>query len=215
MSAIVPFEECVICKKPNVISINSGWIHQSPYQLICKQNKLTYNKETVRLLNLHFRDHLVTPKQAMVNTMLQEEAVKLKNTVIETNIALDQIDDLKRRAFHRLTNLSKEEDTPKNFALLQKSYTDLLDKQVKLLAFHNKISGKEAQEELYAAALGGMINEVSKALGAEKVKQIRTNARQSKSVMSYFEDDEHLSSLFQELEDTAKENEVIDVDQTD
>ncbi len=206
MSDIVPFEECVICKKPNVISINSGWIHQEPYQLICKQNKLTYNKETVRLLNLHFRDHLVTPKQAMVNTMLQEEAVKLKNTVIETNIALDQIDDLKRRAFYRLTNLSEEEDTPKNFALIQKVYTDLLDKQVKLLVFHNKISGKEKQEELYAAALGGMINEVSKALGAEKVKQIRKNAKSNKTVMSYFEGDEHIMSMFDELERTAKEN---------
>ncbi len=213
MSEIILFEACEICKKPNVISINSGYIHQSPYQLICKQNKLTYNKETVRLLNLHFKDHLVTPKQAMVQTMLQEEAIKLKNTVIETNIALDQIDDLKRRAFHRLTHLSTDEDTPKNFALLQKVYTDLLDKQVKLLVFHNKISGKDAQEELYQAALGGLINEVSKALGAEKVKQIRKNAMKQKSVMSYFEGDAHIISLFEELEKTARENsEDVDED---
>lgn len=201
--------ECVICDKPTVIAINSGFIHQTPYQLICKQNDLVYNKETVRLLNVHFRSHLVTPKQALASKMIKEEAVKLKNTVVETNIALDQIDDLKQKTFIRMNSLSGEENTPKNFALIMKSYTDLIDKEIKLLAFHNKISGKDQQEEFRQAALGGMINAVTKELGAEKVKQIRQDVRKRKSIMSHFEHDPHLNALFKELEDTVEENQNV------
>lgn len=197
MSYLIP-TDCEICQKTNVVSINTDFIHQLGYPTICKRNKLEYSQQMVKTLNEHFLRHLTKPSQALAQRMIKEEAIDLKNTVVEANIALDQIDDLKGVVYLKISALAND-STPKDLNLLIKSYADLLKRETDLLQLHHKVSGKAQQEDLMKAALGGMIMSVTRALGEEKVKKIRQGSTK-KGTMSFFENDPHLQKLFKELE---------------
>ena len=207
--SVITIEECEICERNNVVSINTDFTHQLPYQAICKRNRIPYSTDMVKALNYHFIHHLTTPKQAMALAMVREEAINLKNTVVEANIALDQVDSLKAVVYQKLTNDEEDPLTPKDLTLLVRSYTDLLKQQTNLLQFHHKISGKAQEDDLMQAALGSMISTVTKELGEEKIRTLRQEVKDGKqrSIMSFFEGDEHTRKLFEDLENQIKKNE--------
>lgn len=211
MGSIITIEECEICELNNVISINTDFIHQLSYQAICARNKLGYSNKIVKSLNYHFINHLTTPKQAMAMAMVREEAIALRNTVVETNIALDQVDNLKSIVFQKIGTLT-EKSTPKDLTLLVKSYADLIKQETNLLQFHHKISGKAQSEDLMKAALGTMITTVTKELGEEKIKQLRKEVKDenTQGIMSFFMGDKHIAKLFKELDQQYKHNKQTD-----
>lgn len=195
---LVITEDCPICNRTNVVSIDNDLIHKIGFQDICKRNGLEYNVKTTRELMIHFRDHRTSPSQALARSMIHKEAVELKNLAVETNLAMDQIDSLKANVFLKTTD--DQDMSVKDYTLLVRAYTDLLKQGEKYMQLHRKVSGKDAADDIQKAALTSIVAKISDELGEEKIKSIRSGRRSRKKPMEYLMRDPHLAAVLAELE---------------
>ncbi len=164
---------------------------------------MEYSRETIKKLTTHQLNHIETPSTALARSMLHEEAVQLKNTAIETNLSLDQVDIMLITVYSRI----QEEEDPDVFHKLVKNFTDLQRRKMEFLQFHHRISGKELIEDLRRASLTETVKAVGKELGDEAVSQIRSDAKKRRSIKEFLMEDEYMNELYEthEADDTDYE----------
>ncbi len=193
---------CDICKHARVVSINDDLIKRYSYRKICKRNHLEYSPEMVKKLAMHHAKHLVTPSQAMAKHIIYEEAIELKNVAIEVNNALDQIDLLMNKMYEAL-----EQVDPENVDAvfkINKNITDLLKRRHEYLNMLSKMTGKNLVDDLKRASLTEVIKQVSKEVGEQKIKQIKSGKLKTNSLETFLMNDPYVSSLLTELEQGVK-----------
>lgn len=191
--SIEVFEKCKICASKNALQINEDLYMKMSYPLICERNNLPYNVNTIKDLTTHHLEHISTPAMAIARTMLHEEAVQLKNTAIETNLALDQVDMMLIKVYKTIM----DEEDPLVFHKLVKNFSDLQRRKVELLQFHHKISGKELIDDLRKASLTETVKAVGKELGDDAVKQIKHNIKKKRSIQEFLMSDKYMNELYE------------------
>jgi len=195
--------ECTVCNLPNVVAINNDLFMKRPLPLIIKRNNLKTGKGSFKQLIDHFR-HIEDMTTALASHLLHEDAVKLKNTAIETNLALDQIDILSIKVYDQIEKLERVGDDD-NFHKTVKSFSDLLKRKIEYLNFHHKISGKQAMDDIKAASLLGIVEQVSRTIGDEKVKKIKEgDTSTAQPLERHLTDDNYLNKLYAELDHEIK-----------
>lgn len=211
--SIIVLDECEICKLSNVAAINRDYIYQRNAREIIGRNRLnkTFSKlnptQLNKLLITHLRDHITTVAQAMSNHILQKEAVNLKNTVIETNHIIDEIDQTKKDILDKMVKV-KDDNV---WAKLSKVLMDGHKIRLNSVAVLHKISGKEKADEVKGAMMGTYFDTIAKKLGIDKVKELKTKARKSKKrnradyivedIVDIMEDDKVLGQVIDTVED--------------
>lgn len=201
--ALIERLQCTICNLPNVVAINNDLFMKRPMQLIVKRNNLKAKQGAYKQLIIHFQ-HIEDTTTALASHMLHEDAVKLKNTAVETNIALDQIDILSLKVYDQINKLERKGDDD-NFHKTIKVFTDLLKQKMGYLQFHHKISGKQAMDDIQAASLLSIVDQVGKAIGEEKVDKIkRGDTSTSQPLERHLTDDTYLNKLYSELANEVK-----------
>jgi len=191
--------DCAICSHPRVVGINSDLIKGFPFNRICERNNLEYSNVLVKQLLKHRKSHINTPSMALARQMLHDEAINLKNTAVEVNVSLDQIDILAFEIFENLeitTTIDEKHKLLKNFA-------DLLKRKYEFLGMLNKMSGKDLQDELKRASLTEVIKRVSKEVGDRKIKEIKEGNLKTDRIESFIMQDPYINSLYKDLEDGA------------
>lgn len=202
--SIVLYEDCEICKSTSVAQINDDLRMKVSYPLLCERNNLPYSIQTINELVKHHKDHIQDISVALARHMLHEEAIQMKNTAIEANLAIDQIDIMLVDTYRDL----EKTDDPKTKTLIRKNFIDLQDKKLKALAFHHRISGKELIEDLKRASLTETVKAVGKELGDEAVKKIQKDSKKRRSIKEFLMDDEYMNLLYENHEDDGEDYEI-------
>lgn len=204
MSLII--EPCDICKSPHVHRINEDLILRFSHSAICQRNGLEYNKTTVKALIKHHKDHIESTALALSRQMLQQEAIELKNGVIEVNSLLDQNDLFTIKAYERLATAKDNTEWVK----IMKSITDLENVKIKAVQLHNKVSGADLQEEMQRASLTKIIGTISKKIGQQKLEEIQKNKRKNDNIMSNLDDDPFIKELLDQIDGDDEDYTVKD-----
>jgi len=173
MPNIIVIEDCDICDSPKVGAINESFIHRMSMQEICYNNGMTYDTETVKKLTYHFRQHLTSPTTAIANTLIQEEAVKLKDTLVEATFALDQIDNLSSKLYDFMI---RSEDVT-DFYKLNKNYSDLLKRKMEYLQLIYKISGGKRKDEITKAVMLDILKVARDEIDEDKFKELKNSTK--------------------------------------
>lgn len=176
-------QQCEICDLANVVAINRDLIYRRSMREVLGRNKLNEQipqlnpDELQNVLMIHLRDHITKPTQALTNHMLQKQAVELKNTVIEANTTIDQIDMFSLEVLNRLDK-GIEDDS--DFAKVAKVYSDLLKRRLDATAILHKISGKEKGNEAKGAMMESYFKQIGQALGQKRVSEIKKEGQINK-----------------------------------
>jgi len=177
--AVVVLEDCDVCALNNVTSINRDFIQKRNIREIIGRNKIAEllphleSKDIRETLMIHFRDHYTTTTSALANHMIQKEAIELKNTVVENNFLLDQIDEFSTEVLDRFRGAESDTDS----ARFGKIYSDLLKRKLDGIAVLHKISGKEKKDEITGAMMTSYFDVIAKKLGQERVAEIKKESR--------------------------------------
>lgn len=189
---------CEICKHPRVVAINEDLIKRYDYRKICKRNGLKYSPKMVKDLSIHHAQHIVSPSQAMAKHMIYEEAIQLKNSAVEVNNALDQIDLLMTHLYDALESMDASE-TDGHYKLVR-NITDLMKRKSEYLNMLTKMTGKTLEGDLKRASLTEVIKQVSKEVGEQKVRQIKNGQLKTTALETFLLNDPYVNKLLQELE---------------
>lgn len=196
--SVVLYEDCDICKNTNIVQINEDLQMKISYPLMCERNNLPYTIQTIKMLTKHQINHIETPSTVLARAMLHEEAVQLKNTAIETNLSLDQVDLMLVEVF---LMIKSEEDRIIKHKLI-KNFTDLQKTKKDFLMFHHKISGKELVDDLRRASLTETVKAVGRELGDKAVQEIQRDAKKKRSITEFLQADDFMNELY----DTSQED---------
>ena len=180
--AVVVLDACAICDLPNIPAINKDLVQRRNFRAVIGRNriqdqlpKLDIN-EINQMLLIHLRDHYTTPVQAMSNQVMRKDAVDIKNTVVEMNTTIDQIDVFSLDVLDRLATVDDDGD----FARLSKVYSDLLKRRLDGIASLHKVTGKEKADEVKGAMMTSYFEAIAKKLGKDKVSELKRGSKGSK-----------------------------------
>ena len=177
--SVVVLESCVICDLPNVSAINRDFVQRRNAREIIGRNKIDellseYETEEVRkFLVDHFKDHFTNTSTALANHVMRKEAIEIKNTIVENNFLLDQIDEFSVEILDRFR--ASESDT--DSARFGKIYSDILKRKLDAIGLLHKISGKEKQDEVKGAMMTSYFDVIAKKLGQERVSELKRESR--------------------------------------
>jgi hypothetical protein len=174
---------CQICQLPNVAAINKDLVQRRNFREVIGRHKLFDQlenhdiNEINKLLMEHFRDHFTTPAQAMANHVVAKEVAGLKNTVVEANLLLDQIDVFSVDVLDRLSTIADDGD----WSRVGKIYSDLLKRKLDNVVVLHKITGKEKADEVKGAMMTSYFDIIAKKLGEEKVAELKQRGKKKGS----------------------------------
>lgn len=203
---IVVLDFCKICELANVASINKDLVQRRPMRAVIGRNRVAEQlsgleyKELNKILMVHWRDHMTSPTQAMANHITQKEAIKLKNTVIETNSTIDEIDVWKLQILDRLEHAKDDSD----WAKIGKLYNDALKRRGENVLTLHKVTGVEKESDIQGAMLTKYYKTIADHLGQEKVSEMKQNAKKKISNRADYVIEEFIEKV-EELESDEDE----------
>lgn len=183
-------KDCDICKSPSVASINEDLIAGINHPSLCARNNLEYSQETVSKLLNHYAEHVVSPSQSLANYMIHEEAIELKNTIIETNQGIDFLNMLLTKMYIDLEGFMEDKDRVRLYDSIIKGVKEK-GNLVKLL---HDLSGKKSEDELKKATLNEILKQVGEHLGQDAVDRLKKKKGES-SVEEVLIEDPHIRDL--------------------
>ena len=204
--SIIPIEDCSICAMPNVVEINNDFINAFSYPQICQRNGLEPSTTTLKSLSTHIAKHITSPKLALARQMLQNQATEMVNTVLEANISMQQVDIL----FHNVLERAEAEDDNEKYHKLVKNLTDLMKRKGEFIVIHHKVSGKADKQDVNKAGIMEMAKAAGKAIGKDRVEEIRKEAEEGgKSIVEHIFDEDYLEKILNRATKAADTDYVI------